>query len=164
MKATTFRTLIMASSFALTIAAQPAFAAESDYVPRSEYEQLKNQFESLRTRLDKIDASRTSPANTSAAAPDASTPAPAKSSAPTASLHLDVSNFKPGWERFRSDDWTWMDHTRYDEMNAKIASGPGFELFTGMTSASNPASRPRGAVSSFSPTSKVSSKFISTST
>jgi hypothetical protein len=135
MKALKLRNLVTASSFALTTAALPAFAAESDYVPRSEYEQLKSQFESLRNRLDTLDASRTSPANTPASTPAPATVAASTSSASAVGLHLDVSNFKPGWERFRSDDWTWMDHTRYDEMNAKIATGPGFELFTGMTSA-----------------------------
>jgi hypothetical protein len=134
MKAHKLRNLATAS-FALTMAATPAFAAESDYVPRSEYEQLKSQFESLRTRLDTMDASRASPAYTPAAT--STTPAaPAVTpSAPTIGLNLDVSHFKPGWERYRSSDWTWMDATRYDEMNARIASGPGFELFTGMTSA-----------------------------
>jgi hypothetical protein len=124
MTTTSLRTLV-AASLAMTATA-PVFADASDYVPRGEYEQLKNQFESLRERLDAMDSA--------AQPPQAATPV-ATSKPANVALNLDVSNFKPGWERFRSDDWSWMDHSRYDEMNAKIASGPGFELFTGMTSA-----------------------------
>lgn len=128
---------------ALALAAAPAGANEpSEYVPRAEYEQLRNEFAELKAQLAALAAQQS--AATPAGVQPAAAPGATGEAAPTGGgggssgrtgIGLDLSNFQPGWERFRGPDWRWMDHTRYDEMNARIASGPGFELFAGMTSA-----------------------------
>ncbi|MGH7957056.1 MAG: PspA/IM30 family protein [Opitutaceae bacterium] len=116
------RRRVRGTGIATSWAAQPAA-----YVPRSDYEQLKAELDSLRARLDALAPATVSvvPGNATEAAPRRTSPR----------LGLDLSNFRSGWERFRSSDWAWMDHDRVDEMNARIAAGESFELLAGMTSA-----------------------------
>jgi len=122
----TYALRLLATAAAAAVSVTASAAQPTGYVPRAEYEQLKSELDTIKARLDALGSAPTAPA-TEAAAP--------ASNARRALLGLDLSNFKPGWERFRSDDWTWMDHDRRDEMNARIAAGEGFELFAGMTSA-----------------------------
>lgn len=123
-----FRPLVAATLAALCL--NFAAAAQPDSVPRSEYDQLKTELARIQARLEALAPISESSTTT------ATQPAASGESVPRRSvLGLDVSNFRPGWERFRSSDWTWMDHDRRDEMNARIAGGEGFELFGGMTSA-----------------------------
>jgi hypothetical protein len=127
---TALRRLMAGSSFALGLASTTLAADTTATVPRAEYDQLKQQLSALTARLD---AMSTTAAQTTAAAPAAPEASDPKGTRRRAVLNL--TDFKPGWQRFRSSDWTWMDHDRYDEMNALIAQGAGFELFAGMTSA-----------------------------
>lgn len=107
----------------LSVPAQP-----SEYVSRSEYDQLKRDFDQLKLRLDGLAPGRTvvssrAPLGVAETSPAAST----VTNRPPSFL----SDFQPGWERFRGSDWSGMDHSRRDEMNARIATGESFSLFAG---------------------------------
>lgn len=130
MKSSAFRLRLLV--VALIAGVSLGQAQPSAYVSRAEYDQLKRDFDQLKLRLDAL---ASAPAIGAQPAAVASTEPAATASTVTSRPSSVLSDFKPGWERFRSSDWGWMDHSRRDEMNARIATGEGFALFAGMTSA-----------------------------
>ncbi|MBW1787133.1 MAG: porin [Deltaproteobacteria bacterium] len=149
------RSLLFVVSFLMV--GSPCFGQEkkdkSDYVHRSEYEDLLKKFEALQQRLEQLEADRatraggeeTRPGAHEAQAGDSGTeaeaakaqgraqePAAEKPSA-TAGLHLpDVASFTPGFER--AEERRLAEPNKVPAMNARIAHVGEMDLYMGFDS------------------------------
>lgn len=119
--------MMIAGVIGAGLLAMPTQAQDSDYVPRTEHEQLKAELETLRLRLDSVEQQTEEIDRTLPSAEDRAV------AGERDGLMFNTDNFKPGWERVRNPNW--MEQGKLDEMNVQIGRAGPIDLFMGLNTA-----------------------------
>ncbi len=96
--------------------------ASEPYVPRAEYERLKQEFETLKQQVQQIQRQQVSGPSTHEERPSAK-PQEGWALLPSGGL-------TPGWERVRAPGWMGTGHL--ERMNARIARAEDLDLYMGV--------------------------------
>jgi hypothetical protein len=115
---------VLLSTSAVAFGQQPPAPSETSgqYVPRAEYERLKQDFEALKKQVQQIQQQQVSKG-----AEPASLPTGQKSGGLTL---LPGGELTPGWERVRAPGWMGPGHL--DKMSARIAQAGEMDLYMGV--------------------------------
>jgi hypothetical protein len=115
----------------------PVFAAESEYVPRADYERLKSEFEQLRQQVRELQKSQQAAQSTDQqlektvqAHEKELQEVKQKARTNTAGLLPEGIQLTPGWEKARSDEW--MNLGRKHRFDALVARAGDMDLYMGL--------------------------------